>query len=254
MFSAMFIECWSMSLSSHEDGRNHTVSIVRTSALIMKIIYLLDDLLGTNPNYLLGTWLNSSMAWASTEDKWKYLFNAKNQVTMWGNNGEINDYAAKAWSGLYSSYYAARWKLFTDALIDQAVRNATWSDYQYRMQVVSLQRRWNNDHSLFPTTTNGKDAIGLARQLYQMIADEEPLKQYHAIPNTDLFYGGMTVDPMWTRDLHQLAILCSLDDKCIGFNSNGNIKSTIYAFVNATNTTLFLRVYDAERVTKHLRR
>ena len=27
-------------------------------------------------------------------------FNARNQVTLWGPNGEINDYAAKSWGGL----------------------------------------------------------------------------------------------------------------------------------------------------------
>lgn len=35
---------------------------------------------------------------------------------MWGPNGEILDYAAKQWSGLFSHYYNPRWKLFFDTL------------------------------------------------------------------------------------------------------------------------------------------
>ena len=237
-----------MSTANHfnEDMSNNTASIQRTAVFIQRMIGLLDDLLGTNPNYLLGTWLNSSVAWASAtgDNKWNYLYNAKNQITLWGPTAQINDYAAKAWSGLYSSYYAARWKLFTDALIDQAVRNATWKDLPYQINAAALQKAWVEAHSLFPTTTNGKDAIGLARQLYQMIADEEPLKQYHAIPNTDLLFGDTPLSPMWTRDLRQLAILCSLDDKCIGFNSAGMIKVQFTGFINVSGTSLYLRTHE----------
>ena len=29
-----------------------------------------------------------------------YEYNARNQITLWGPNGEIDDYAAKNWAGL----------------------------------------------------------------------------------------------------------------------------------------------------------
>ena len=30
------------------------------------------------------------------------------QITLWGPNGEILDYAAKQWSGLFVAYYTPR--------------------------------------------------------------------------------------------------------------------------------------------------
>jgi alpha-N-acetylglucosaminidase len=37
-------------------------------------------------------------------------------VTLWGPNGEIDDYAAKNWAGLVGAYYSPRWQLFMDAV------------------------------------------------------------------------------------------------------------------------------------------
>jgi hypothetical protein len=38
------------------------------------------------------------------------------QLTLWGPNGEILDYASKQWSGMVADYYYPRWKLFFDTL------------------------------------------------------------------------------------------------------------------------------------------
>merc|ERR1719232_1393268 len=74
----------------------------------------MDELLGSNEHFLLGKWLNSAKTVpnATVEDIKLYEFNARNQITLWGPNGEIMDYAAKQWSGLFSSYYTPRWILF----------------------------------------------------------------------------------------------------------------------------------------------
>ena len=43
-----------------------------------------------------GTWINDARSWASSPEEAAVLeFNARNQVTLWGPNGEIIDYAAK---------------------------------------------------------------------------------------------------------------------------------------------------------------
>ena len=39
------------------------------------------------------------------------------QITLWGPNGEIMDYAAKQWSGLFSSYYTPRSAFNADILL-----------------------------------------------------------------------------------------------------------------------------------------
>jgi len=66
------------------------------------------------------------------------LFNAKNQITLWGPNGllshllynclfwryylsilgEINDYAEKHWAGLVGEYHYGRWSRYLTAAIN----------------------------------------------------------------------------------------------------------------------------------------
>ena len=56
----------------------------------------LDRILGTNKNFMLGPWLESAKA-TSTSDKEmaNFEFNARNQITLWGPDGQILDYAGE---------------------------------------------------------------------------------------------------------------------------------------------------------------
>jgi len=89
----------------------------------MKLLNDQETLLASNVNYLLGTWLEASKKWGTTpEEKRLNEFNARwylsiklsdrNQITLWGPNGEIVDYASKAWSGVYKDYYIPRFVSF----------------------------------------------------------------------------------------------------------------------------------------------
>ena len=54
----------------------------------------MEEILSTNKNFLLGPWLESAKALATNDEEKKiYEFNARNQITLWGPNGEILDYA-----------------------------------------------------------------------------------------------------------------------------------------------------------------
>lgn len=64
----------------------------------------------------------------ATEEQQDWLeFNARNQITLWGPHGEINDYAKKEWGGLVRSYYKARYSLLFDMADDSLLHNTTWS-------------------------------------------------------------------------------------------------------------------------------
>ncbi|HEX3366720.1 alpha-N-acetylglucosaminidase [Phenylobacterium sp.] len=76
----------------------------------------LDGLLGAQPN-TLATWIDAARAYAdNTVDARAYVLNAKAQVTVWGGDGGLADYASKAWQGLYRDFYLPRWSQFLDAL------------------------------------------------------------------------------------------------------------------------------------------
>eukprot|EP01065_Artemidia_motanka_P052416 TRINITY_DN9463_c0_g1_i1.p1 TRINITY_DN9463_c0_g1~~TRINITY_DN9463_c0_g1_i1.p1 ORF type:complete len:719 (+),score=190.86 TRINITY_DN9463_c0_g1_i1:358-2514(+) len=78
-----------------------------------------DWVLSFSPHFLFGTWMRRARALASdAEDERILEFNARNQVTLWGPRGEWNDYAAKHWAGLVSTYYARRWQILFDALLN----------------------------------------------------------------------------------------------------------------------------------------
>ena len=45
------------------------------------------------------------------QDAALYEFNARNQLTLWGPDGQIMDYAGKQWAGLVADYYIPRWQV-----------------------------------------------------------------------------------------------------------------------------------------------
>lgn len=84
------------------------------------LLELFDDLesiLASGNNFLLGTWLAQAKNMTDNdEERRSYEYNARNQITLWGPNGEIRDYANKQWSGIVADYFKLRWALFLRAL------------------------------------------------------------------------------------------------------------------------------------------
>ncbi len=73
------------------------------AAILMDILADLDMVLASDRRFLLGNWIRDALQFAETEDEMHfYNFNAKLQVSIWGNNYtlELYDYAAKFWSGM----------------------------------------------------------------------------------------------------------------------------------------------------------
>ena len=54
----------------------------------------LELILETNQNFMLGPWLESAKATGTVhEEIANFEFNARNQITLWGPDGQILDYA-----------------------------------------------------------------------------------------------------------------------------------------------------------------
>lgn len=72
-----------------------------------------------------------------------FLFSAKNQVTIWGPNGEINDYSAREWNGVVGDYYYGRWHLYFDMLFD-ALDHEQALDYDvYHNASIAYALKWD---------------------------------------------------------------------------------------------------------------
>lgn len=74
----------------------------KNSRIFLEIFTDLEWILASNKAFLLGPWLESAKAAASSdEEKKQFEYNARNQITLWGPKGQIMDYANKQWSGKY---------------------------------------------------------------------------------------------------------------------------------------------------------
>lgn len=100
----------------------------------------LDALLGVQPE-TLATWIDDAKAYGDTPaDAAAYVANAKAQVTVWGGEGNLNDYASKAWQGLYRDFYLPRWSRFLDAL--KAAGTGTFDEAAVTKDGVAWERAW----------------------------------------------------------------------------------------------------------------
>lgn len=109
---------------------------VEIKALALRI----DTLLGVQPE-TLATWIADAKAYGDTPaDAAAYVANAKAQVTVWGGEGNLNDYASKAWQGLYRDFYLPRWSRFLDAL--KAAGTGTFDEAAVTRDGIAWERAW----------------------------------------------------------------------------------------------------------------
>ncbi|XP_037082679.1 alpha-N-acetylglucosaminidase-like isoform X1 [Pollicipes pollicipes] len=108
--------------------------------LILELLSDMDEVLNTNKAFLLGDWLRQAQEVATgKQERKQYVYNALNQLTLWGPDANIVDYAAKQWAGLVGDYYRARWVVFVSYLeerLDKSLPyNQTELDSHYFSQV-----------------------------------------------------------------------------------------------------------------------
>lgn len=89
-------------------------------------IELMDEVLGTDPNFLLGTWQSEAARQAAGRNEAAALdYDLKSLVTLWQTESPgLQDYARREVNGLVGGYYAKRWSMFFDEL-KRAMRTGT---------------------------------------------------------------------------------------------------------------------------------
>ena len=112
---------------------------------LLKFLDALDKVLSTNKHFTLGNWLNAARHWADvTEDDKLFSFNARNQVTVWFWQSPVpslNDYSARAWSGLTGGYYRERWSIFIDGL-KEAVKTGHLDNDAITKKIGNFEQKW----------------------------------------------------------------------------------------------------------------
>lgn len=91
------------------------------AAEMREILYDIDILTSYHDYTSLDKWIAEARAYSDDPAIQDYYErNARNLITTWG--GTLNDYASRTWSGLVAGYYAVRWGMYIDAVL-QAVEN-----------------------------------------------------------------------------------------------------------------------------------
>lgn len=216
----------------------NTSKIDATADLLLSLIRGLDDLLGTNPNYLLGQWTTSATKLAKNSTEADLLmYNARNQITLWGPTGQITDYAAKAWHGLYGTYYHHRWQMMIDSVRKEGVQQ--WNSYSFKYDLLQWEETWCSNTTAFSPMPSGASAAAIAQSLLRNMTGETAAYSKHIGMNGGAVLG--TYAPMWTTKVEQLARLCDIDPDCEGFDSNGNLRSGIQQLWTSTGTTVYVK-------------
>lgn len=149
--------------------RNRNLNRLQTlSKTFQKLLLDLEQILRTNDKFLLGKWLESAKAMASTKLEAKnYEFNARNQITIWGPQGQIVDYATKQWAGLVKDYCLPRWQMFLDEL-GRTLRdgNSKFDNNACKQKIFKqIEEPFGVSNKLYATEQTG-DTRSVAREIY----------------------------------------------------------------------------------------
>ena len=142
------------------------------SAILLKLLDDLNDITGTNENFLLGKWIQDARSWGATEQEQDYYeWNARTIVTIWQPypDGGLRDYAGKQWNGLFSGYYKPRWELFIDHLRQSLDTKRPFDPKQYDKEVREMDYKWTKSTDAYPSTVTG-DAVWVAKRLQKEYA------------------------------------------------------------------------------------
>ncbi|KAH8696754.1 putative alpha-N-acetylglucosaminidase [Talaromyces proteolyticus] len=122
-----------------------SAEIYAQGAKMIGLLNSIDTVLSTNRNFQLSRWIDAARAWAQGNESEAayYEYSARNQITLWGPNGEIDTYAAKDWSGLVSTYYVPKWQIFVEYLA--STPTADYNQTELHSQVLAFELKWQTE-------------------------------------------------------------------------------------------------------------
>lgn len=142
-----------------------------SSQRFLDLILLQDKLLAARPEFKVGTWIEKARNLGTTpEEKDLYEWNARVQVTTWGNRvaadeGGLRDYAHKEWNGLLRDFYYNRWKVWIDrqkAQLNGAPVKA--------IDFYAIEEPWTKQTNSYSSQAEG-DVIEVAKEVYAKITE-----------------------------------------------------------------------------------
>ena len=212
---------------------------------LLLLIQQLDELLQTNKNFQLGVWTRGALnkaAFAVDEThsleamQQQFLFAAKNQISLWGPHGEINDYSAREWAGVVGDYYAGRWTLYFEMLFDTLMKNQTLVHEDYHAKAVEYGLQWDAKPDLYEVSHFSP--IKTIEKQYRDIF-ENSMKRFEIEENATIKATAYHLSK--SHDPEMLAAICAADLECMAFNTKGELFREISSVIPESGVNVYLR-------------
>ena len=144
-------------------------SFAAHSQEFLNILLAQDRLLGTRSEFRVGRWIEQARNLGTTpEEKDLYEWNARVQITTWGNrvcanDGGLRDYAHKEWYGLLKDFYYKRWAAYW-----QTLQNVLDGKPMVELDYYAMEEPWTLAHNPYASQPEG-DCVSVAKEVFNKV-------------------------------------------------------------------------------------
>lgn len=142
------------------------------SKRFLDLLMMQDSLLGTRSEFRVGRWIQQARKLGTTpEEKDLYEWNARVQITTWGNrtcadDGGLRDYAHKEWNGILRDFYYMRWAAYWRTLQDQLDGKP-----EVKLDYYAMEEPWTLAKNPYTAEPEG-DCIELAKKAIRLVQND----------------------------------------------------------------------------------
>ena len=144
-------------------------SFTAHSQEFLNILLAQDRLLGTRSEFRVGRWIEQARNLGTTpEEKDLYEWNARVQITTWGNrvcanDGGLRDYAHKEWNGLLKDFYYKRWAAYW-----QTLQDVLDGKPMVELDYYAMEEPWTLAHNPYASQPEG-DCVSVAKEVFNEV-------------------------------------------------------------------------------------
>ena len=143
------------------------------SDTFLEIISKVEEVTGTQEEFMVGTWIESAKELAKNSDDFTkdlYELNARSLITTWGsieqaNSGGLSDYSNRQWAGLTKDYYQPRWEKW---IAERKKELAGEESKEFSLEDwFEMEWEWARANNEYPTKPNGLDLEKLGNEILE---------------------------------------------------------------------------------------
>ena len=144
-------------------------SFTAHSQEFLNILLAQDRLLGTRSEFRVGRWIEQARNLGTTpKEKDLYEWNARVQITTWGNrvcanDGGLRDYAHKEWNGLLKDFYYKRWAAYW-----QTLQDVLDGKPMVELDYYAMEEPWTLAHNPYASQPEG-DCVSVAKEVFNEV-------------------------------------------------------------------------------------